>query len=428
MSKTDPALFIGLDLGTSGCRAIAINKHAETKASASFNYPDPQQQSPQHWWSATQNVLKSLFSKIDSQKVKAIAVDGTSSTVLLCDDNGEPLTPALMYNDQSAVQQAIFLQQYAPQDSIVLNATSSLAKVLYLIEKYNITKPFHIVHQADWISGKLCQQFNFSDTNNVLKLGFDALNKKWPTWLLDLFTQLNIDHGSLPKVLSPSEVISVIHPEIAKEFSLSGSVKIVAGTTDSTAAFIASGANQVGQAVTSLGSSLVLKVVSDNPINDSGHGVYSQPYGEHWLVGGASNSGGAVLRHYFSDEQMLELTRELQPQINTGLNYYPLLKKGERFPTNDANLSPRLTPKAETDVLLFQGILEGIADIELTGYKLLKKLGAPYPKEVKTNGGGAMNIKWQEIREHRLGVTATKAAHTEAAYGAALLALKKHLA
>jgi len=345
----------------------------------------------------------------------------------LCDDNGETLTPALMYNDQSARQQALFLQQHAPQDSIVLNATSSLAKVLYLIEKYNISKPFHIVHQADWISGKLCQQFNFSDTNNVLKLGYNALNKTWPIWLLDLFTQLNIDHKSLPKVFSPSESISEIHPAIAKAFSLSEKVKIVAGTTDSTAAFIASGANETGQAVTSLGSSLVLKIINDKPINDPTHGVYSQPYGEHWLVGGASNSGGAVLRHYFSDEKILELTKELQPEINTGLNYYPLLKKGERFPVNDANLSPRLTPKAKTDLLLFQGILEGIADIERTGYQLLKKLGAPYPKEVKTNGGGARNIKWQSIREQTLGTTVTKATHTEAAYGAALLALKRHL-
>lgn len=427
MPKTDPALFIGIDLGTSGCRAIAINKYGVSKASASFSFPDPQKQSPQQWWSATQNVLQNLFSKIDSQKVKAIAVDGTSSTVLLCDDNGETLTPALMYNDQSARQQALFLQQHAPQDSIVLNATSSLAKVLYLIEKYNISKPFHIVHQADWISGKLCQQFNFSDTNNVLKLGYNALNKTWPIWLLDLFTQLNIDHKSLPKVFSPSESISEIHPAIAKAFSLSEKVKIVAGTTDSTAAFIASGANETGQAVTSLGSSLVLKIINDKPINDPTHGVYSQPYGEHWLVGGASNSGGAVLRHYFSDEKILELTKELQPEINTGLNYYPLLKKGERFPVNDANLSPRLTPKAKTDLLLFQGILEGIADIERTGYQLLKKLGAPYPKEVKTNGGGARNIKWQSIREQTLGTTVTKATHTEAAYGAALLALKRHL-
>jgi len=424
VSKADSALYIGLDLGTSGCRAIAINKHGVSKATANFNYPNPQHQSPQHWWSATQNVLENLFSQIDSKDVNAIAVDGTSSTVLLCDDKGEPLTPALMYNDQSAVQQATLLKQHAPQDSVVLNATSSLAKVLYLIEKYNISKPFHIVHQADWINGKLCQQFNFSDTNNVLKLGFDALNKKWPTWLLNLFTHLNINHKSLPKVFSPAKIISVIQPKIAKEFALSENVKIVAGTTDSTAAFIASGANQVGQAVTSLGSSLVLKVVSDKPINAPDHGVYSQPYGEHWLVGGASNSGGAVLRHYFSDKQMLKLSSELQPKTNTGLNYYPLLKKGERFPTNDANLSPQLTPKAKSDVLFFQGILEGIADIELTGYKLLKKLGAPYPTEVQTNGGGAKNLKWQEIRAHKLAIPVTKATQTEAAYGAAILALK----
>ena len=98
-------------------------------------------------------------------------------------------------------------------------------------------------------------------------------------------------------------------------------VEIVAGTTDSTAAFIASGAKQIGQAVTSLGSTLVLKIISDKEINDPAHGVYSQPFGQHWLVGGASNSGGAVLNYYFSEEQMTALTKELKPETNTNLNY-----------------------------------------------------------------------------------------------------------
>lgn len=425
LSPNSSSLFIGIDLGTSGCRAIAIDTSKHIKANASFTFLN-QQQSPQHWWSATKNIIEKLFTQINSQNVKAIAVDGTSSTVLLCDDAGEPLTAALMYNDQSAIQQAAFLQQHAPQDSIVLNATSSLAKVLYLLGNNNVTKPFHIVHQADWIAGKLCQRFDFSDENNVLKLGFDAVNKIWPSWLLDLLTQLHIEHKSLPRVFSPGEIISTIHADIAKNFSLSPDVNIIAGTTDSTAAFIASGADQIGQAVTSLGSTLVLKIINDKPINDPAHGIYSQPYGKYWLVGGASNSGGAVLRHYFSDEQMRELSQQLKPKQDTNLNYYPLLKKGERFPINDENLAPRLTPKAETEVLLFQGILEGIAEIERTGYKRLQQLGVPYPHSVITNGAGATNKKWQEIRKHKLGVAVTTATQTEAAYGSALLAANLH--
>lgn len=429
MSKqADPtSLFIGIDLGTSGCRAIAINICGTIKAQASFDYPDPKQQSPQSWWAATQDVLQKLFSQINSQDVKAIAVDGTSSTVLLCDHSGEPLTPALMYNDQRATQQTLLLKKYAPQNSIVLSPTSSLAKVLWLLENHPPKKDFQIVHQADWITGKLCQQFNFSDLNNVLKMGFDVINKQWPSWLLSLFKKLNIKEESLPKVFSPGEVIAKIDTKVAKEFNLPPDVEIIAGTTDSTAAFIASGANTVGQAVTSLGSTLVLKVISDIPIKNPTHGVYSQPYGKYWLVGGASNSGGAVLRHYFTDQQMQQLSKELKPSIVTNLNYYPLINKGERFPINDANLQPRITPKDESDVLFFQGLLEGIAEIEHTGYKLLEKLGAPYPSAVQTNGGGAINNAWQQIREAKLSVPVTAAKYTAAAYGAAKLATQTYL-
>ena len=429
MSKqADPSsLFIGIDLGTSGCRAVAININGTIKAQARFDYPEPKQQSPQSWWSATQDVLQKLFSQINTQDVKAIAVDGTSSTVLLCDQSGEPLTPALMYDDQRATQQALYLKKRAPQNSIVLSSTSSLAKVLWLLENHPPKKHFQIVHQADWISGQLCQQFNFSDVNNILKMGFDVINKQWPSWLLSIFKQFNIKEENLPNVLTPGEVITKIDSKVAEKFNLPFNVDIIAGTTDSTAAVIASGASAIGQAITSLGSTLVLKVISDIPIEDSTHGVYSQPYGKYWLVGGASNSGGAVLRHYFTDQQMQKMSNELKPSITTNLNYYPLINKGERFPVNDANLQPRITPKAESDVLLFQGLLEGIAEIEHTGYKLLKKLGAPYPIAVQTNGGGAINKSWQQIREAKLAIPVTAAQYSAAAYGAAKLATQTYL-
>jgi sugar (pentulose or hexulose) kinase len=421
-------LFIGIDLGTSGCRAIAINKQGKIKAQVKISYgnKDHQQQKPNDWWQATQAVLHAITSKVNHQHIQAIAVDGTSSTVLLCDHAGQPLTPAIMYDEQHAKPQAHFLQQYAPKDSTVLNPTSGLAKVLWLLEHHKPEAEFHIVHQADWIAGQLSRRFDFSDYNNALKTGFDPSNKVWPLWLLDLFKELKINPASLPKVVSPGTTIANIHPHVASDLGLPIDVEIIAGTTDSTAAFIASGATEIGQAVTSLGSTLVLKVISDIEINDPAHGIYSQPYGQYWLVGGASNSGGAVLNYYFSDEQMLALTKQLKPDSATNLNYYPLIKTGERFPINDPELAPRLSPKVEDDAIFFQGLLEGIAEIEHTGYKLLEQLGAPYPSSVKTAGGGAINEAWQQIREYKLGVPVTTATHTAAAYGAALLAVKSY--
>ena len=194
------------------------------------------------------------------------------------------------------------------------------------------------------------------------------------------------------------------------------------GTTDSTAAIFATGAQQVGDAVTSLGSTLVCKVISDTPVFAAEYGIYSQPFGDNWLVGGASNSGGAVLRQYFTDTQMQQLSEYIDPVQATGLDYYPLPATGERFPVNDPALEPRMTPRPADDAIFFQGLLEGIARIEYNGYRLLHELGAPYPASVRSVGGGAKNPAWTRIRSRLLNTSMYDPDHTEAAYGSALLA------
>jgi sugar (pentulose or hexulose) kinase len=102
---------------------------------------------------------------------------------------------------------------------------------------------------------------------------------------------------------------------------------VCAGTTDSIAAFLASGASTPGVAVTSLGSTLVLKLLSRTRIEDSRFGIYSHRLGDLWLTGGASNTGGAVLRQFFTDEQIKHLSCQIEPSTESSLNYYPLLNQ-----------------------------------------------------------------------------------------------------
>jgi sugar (pentulose or hexulose) kinase len=175
--------------------------------------------------------------------------------------------------------------------------------------------------------------------------------------------------------------------------------------------------------VTSLGSTLVLKVLGERPISAPQFGVYSHRFGDLWLVGGASNSGGAVLRRFFEDEQLRGLSAGMDPERETGLDYYPLPAAGERFPVNDPALAPRLSPRPADDRVFVQGLLEGIARIEAQGYGLLRDLGAPQVRRVLTVGGGASNPVWTRIRQRLLGVPVVPAAHQEAAFGAARLAL-----
>jgi len=418
-------LFIGIDIGTSGIRAIAVDKsglsHADVATSLPVSHIDGpvSQQEPLIWWNSLMGILTVLLHQIHEHTVCAIAIDGTSGTMLAIDEAGTPLSPALMYNDARAHDEAKLVSVVAPADSAVHGATSGLAKWLWLKNLHTDTAN-RIVHQTDWLNGMLCGRFDVTDKNNALKTGYDPIHNHWPDWL----TQLGLDKATLPTVVEAGTPIAPLLPQMAKQLGLDENVQVVSGTTDSTASFIATGCNKPGQAVTSLGSTLVLKVISSKPVFSPEHGVYSHPLGKYWLVGGSSNSGGAVLRQFFDDSQLEIMTPQLQPQQPTGLDYYPLAQKGERFPYNDPDFKPHLSPRPDKDIVFFQGILEGIAKIELTGYRLLEQLGSPYPSSIATTGGGSNNLAWNQIRENMLGVPVTKAKQQQAAYGAALLALR----
>lgn len=424
--STYPDCVIGLDLGTSGVRGIAMDANKNQLAEATTALPTPvranggiSEQTPTIWWDAVIEVLRKLVDPLQKHQIKGLAVDGTSSTLLLCDPDGTPLTPALMYNDSRSREMLPLIAQVAPAESPVHSASSSLAKLLFL-SRQQTKQEYIALHQADWIIGKLSGRFGVSDENNCLKLGFDPNERSWPNWI----NAFNLPPVCLPEVHPPGTIIGRLTDEAERLTGLSGCIRVVTGTTDSNAATLATGASEIGDAVTSLGSTLVLKILSDRPVNAPEYGVYSHRLGDRWLVGGASNSGGAVLAAQFSQAEIGRLTNTLMPDQPTGLDYYPLLQPGERFPINDPDLPACLSPRPASDALFFQGILEGIAEIEHRGYQLLHKLGAPEPTRVISIGGGAMNEPWRLMRENRLGVPVSRAKHSQAAYGTALLALQ----
>ena len=122
------------------------------------------------------------------------------------------------------------------------------------------------------------------------------------------------------------------------------------------------------------------------------------------------------------------MSTQLEPDTPTGLEMYPLPARGERFPRNDPDMLPNIPEfpgeNAQQRLQFLQGMLESIARIEAEGYRLLNHLGAPYPKSVRSVGGGSRNPAWNRIREKALGVPMLEVKYPDAAYGAALLALK----
>ncbi len=411
-------LFLGIDFGTSGARLIAIDNDRNICWSGSTSY-SAQTASPKavQWSMALFKLLGEMPIDLKNRATR-IALDGTSGTVLLCDDRGQPLAEPLMYNDDQAQSVLETVKSIAPVGDATISATSSLAKLYWYAQQPYFAAGRYLLHQADWLAWLLHGRLGYSDYHNALKLGYDPVNLEYPQWLRAI-----PEVGLLPQVLAPGEVVGQILPAIAAQYQINPECLICVGTTDSIAAFAAAGANQPGQAVTSLGSTLVLKLLSNQPVQNASQGVYSHRWGNLWLAGGASNTGGAVLRQFFSDAELHDLSQQIDPQIISELDYYPLLKPGERFPINDSHLLPRLEPRPGRDQDFLLGMLTGMARIEAQGYQILQELGADRLTQVYTAGGGAQNSTWQTIRQNLMGVTIIPAIHQEAAYGAALLAL-----
>ncbi|MGG6293254.1 FGGY-family carbohydrate kinase [Leptolyngbya sp. AN02str] len=413
---------LGIDFGTSGARAIAIDEAAQPQAQASVALTE---QTAEAWRIALYDLLAQLPLTI-RQQVRAIAINGTSSTVLLCDPQGVPIREPLLYNDDRGAAVLGILEQLAPPQHPVLSATSSLAKLMWWICQQAIDSPGvkqqesarpYFLHQADWLGFLLHGQLGVSDYHNALKLGYDVELLRYPDWMAHVPPAFQ-----LPQVVTPGQAIAPVTAAIATQFHLPPTCTVHAGTTDSIAAFLASGASQPGDAVTSLGSTLVIKLLSKTRVDDSRYGLYSHRLGDLWLVGGASNTGGAVLRQFFRDEELQRYSDRIDPHTSSPYQYYPLLKPGERFPINDPHLLPVLTPQPDDPVLFLHGLLEGIARIEAQGYDLLQRLGASPVTRIYTAGGGAHNPTWTLLRSRMLPAPVLPAPHTEAAYGSALLA------
>ncbi len=408
--------YLGIDFGTSGARAIVIDRTKQiidTRQSGLTNIASAKL--AQTW----QDTLFSLITQIPvaiRTSLKAIAINGTSSTILLCDAAGNPITEPILYHDSRGKEVLEQIKILAPDNHVVISATSSLAKLFWWQKQPYFERARYLLHQADWLAYLLHGKLGISDYHNALKLGYDVERLCYPDWLKLPFSSL------YPQVLAPGTLVGTVTPKNCDRLNLPHDCMVRIGTTDSIAAFLASGASQPGEAVTSLGSTLVLKLLSRTKVTASEFGIYSHRLGQFWLTGGASNTGGAVLKHFFTDEQLVRLSQQINPVTVSPLNYYPLLAPGDRFPLNNPNLPPQLAPRPDDPAKFLHGLLESMSRIEGLGYQKLQDLGADQLTRIYTAGGGAKNAVWGKIRQRYLKVPVSTAVNPEAAYGSALLA------
>ena len=411
------ALALGVDLGSSGLRIALVGPEGERLTEEASPYPTSLED-PWGWVEGLTSLCGSLPATA-RKRIGALAVDGTSGTLLLCRPDGQPgpgcLGQALPYNFACREQATAAAAMAGPGPAA--SANGSLARALHLLaqaQEFGEGGPWLLRHQADWLTGWLLGDWRWGEEGNNLRLGWNLQQQDWSgsiarqPWAT-----------ALPAIRPSGVVLGRIAGTTTQRLGLAASCQVVAGSTDSNAGVLAAQPDH-GDGITILGTTLVLKQFSPRPL--AGPGISCHRVAGRWLVGGASNAGAGILRRFFSDDQIEELSRQIDPRQPTGLQLRPLPARGERFPVDDPELEPLLGPRPISDARYLQALLEGLTAIEKQGWQRLQAAGAPALERVITLGGGARNPQWRQLRQQSLDIPVLNRPGCTAALGMARLA------
>ncbi|QIP16523.1 FGGY-family carbohydrate kinase [Spirosoma aureum] len=426
-----PAYFIGIDVGTQGVRVVLIDENGTVQGNQEEVFPltdrSREEQSPRQWWAACLHCLRMMLhplrKTIDLQQVKAAAVTSTSGTVIPLDSRNEPLHDALMYSDPRPAAEGKYCkavaEQYHADGYTGFNASSGLSKIVWFVNQFP-EKASQIrtwIHAADYISGMLCGNFRVTDYTNALKSGYDVHHDEWPDYL---FEQFPLKREWMQTVVPSGQPIGELRSELANELGLS-QLTIVSGMTDGCASQIASGAVRPGDWNTTIGTTLVVKGVTTQELNDPEGRLYSHRHPEgFWMPGGASNIGADWITAHFK-EHLAELNLAAANLIPTGFIAYPLRQQGERFPFISA-IARGFAPDGLSDAELFTANMEGVAYIERYAYELIESLSGERVKAIYTAGGASNSDTWLTIRSNVLKRPVYKCTQVTGSVGAAILA------
>ncbi len=399
----------GLDFGTSGARISIINLQKKLVYSNSVPYLFSFK-NPTSWINSCENLLVSLPIEIKINLNK-LAISGTSGTLMPSNLQGKPIGEAIPYY-QACIEHKILLESLASGEDHLQTPYGSLAKALKLIDKYGTN--ILLRHQSDWITGWFLKDWTYGEEGNNIKLGWDLEKESWPKSYLNTSWQ-----KCLPQIVKSGKIIGQVNFDLAERFNLNKKLILISGTTDSNASVIAAGLDKE-DGLTVLGTTIVVKKIIDKPIKKQG--ITNHRVSGHWICGGASNAGCGILSQFFSDLEIKELSRQINPSKNTSLNLLPLNSKGERFPINNSNLEPILGPRPVSDSLYLHALFEGLAKIELKGWEKLGELTGSLPKKIITIGGGSKNPQWRKIREKIINIPIVSCSRSTS-FGTALLAI-----
>ena len=437
-SNRPDAVWLGIDVGTQSVRAIAVSETGEVLSANSQPLTSQRdgprhEQHPQNWWSATADACRAVVTQLPTKAIRGVAVDGTSGTILLVDQSGQPLMPGFMHDDNRAIEEARRVNEIGAAVWATMGyqmpPSWALPKLLWMLRAYqdNITsvsgKVRHgikLAHQTDFVNRHLIGHEIPTDTSSSLKTGYDLIKNSWPR---TVFAQLGVPEEILPDVVLSGTRIGTVCKQAAEETGLPEGTTVIAGMTDSCAAQIGAGALHPGSWNTVLGTTLAFKGVTHELIRDPAGVMYSHrsPDGG-WLPGGTSGAGAGILTQFFPGRDLDALSTQSIEREPASIVAYPLASHGERFPFHAPEARYFLLGEPADEVDLYAALLQGVAFIERLSFDYLDMLGAATDGSLSLTGGGTRSRYWNQLRADVLGRSVRIPENAEAALGMAILA------
>ena len=424
-------VWLGLDLGTQSARCVAVDGTGQFLATAARPLTgrrdgNRHEQDPEEWWSALTAACREATRHVDTRRIRGLAIDGTSGTILLADAHGTPLTPGVMYDDGRAAAQAEAVNAAGETVWQELGYRSmqpswALPKLVALLEGAPARRPgVRLLHQVDLVTWRLAGHQVAADASHALKTGYHLVEERWPHRVM---AELGVPGGLLPEVVRPGSVLGTVCAAAAEATGIPAGTTIVAGMTDGCAAQIGAGALAPGAWNSVLGTTLVLKGSSPHLVRDPAGVVYChRGPGGNWLPGGASSSGAGILSRRFSGEDLDALTARAAA-LDPDAVVYPLAGgRGERFPFRAPDAEPFVLGDITDRAAEFHACLLGVACLERLCFDYLDHLGAPVDGPLTLTGGGARNAYWCQLRADVLGRSVRLPRQAEGALGMAVLA------
>jgi xylulokinase len=433
--------MLGLDIGTTGARALAVDESGQVLASASAEYPlySPRpgwtEQHPEDWWQATRKVLASVAAALPGQ-VASLGLTGQMHGAVFLDSEDSVIRPALLWNDQRTASQCTQITNRLGRDRLMAIAGNpaltgfQAPKLLWLreIEPANYRRIAHVLLPKDYIRLRLTGEFatDASDASGTLLL--DLRERKWSAEILEA---LEVPRDWLPTVYEGPEETGRLRADVSSELGLPAGTPIAAGGGDNAAAAVGCGIVEVGLASSSIGTSGVLFAYTPQFMPDpSGrlHAFCHAVPDAYHLMGVTLSAGGSLRwwRHVLGDRHSYDALIELAasaPLGSEGLLFLPYLT-GERAPHSDPSARGAffgLTTRHDV-AHLTRAVLEGVVYSLDDCLEIMNGLGIGVT-QVRAIGGGARSALWRQIQADVYGVPVHRTRVEEGpAYGAALLA------